>query len=51
LGEELLRPTHIYVRPVVDLLYRQQVAVRALVNIAGHGFLNLARIESLTAHH
>src|SRR6266446_3886003 len=34
-GEELLRPTHIYVRPVVDLLYRQQVAVRALIHVTG----------------
>jgi phosphoribosylformylglycinamidine cyclo-ligase len=45
-GEELLRPTHIYVRPVVDLLYRQQVTVRALIHITSDGFLNLARIDS-----
>jgi len=45
-GEELLRPTPIYVRPVVDLLYRQQVPVRALVNITGDGFLNLARLQA-----
>jgi phosphoribosylformylglycinamidine cyclo-ligase len=45
-GEELLRPTHIYVRPVIDLLYRQQMAIRALVHVTGDGFLNLARIES-----
>lgn len=45
-GEELLRPTHIYVRPVVDLLYRQQVPVRALINVTSDGFLNLARIEA-----
>ena len=45
-GEALLRPTHIYVRPVVDLLYRQQVPVRALVHITSDGFLNLARIDS-----
>ena len=45
-GEELLQPTHIYVRPVIDLLDRQQVPVRALVNVTSDGFLNLARIES-----
>jgi phosphoribosylformylglycinamidine cyclo-ligase len=45
-GEELLRPTHIYVRPVVDLLYRQQVPVRGLIHVTGDGFLNLARIDA-----
>jgi phosphoribosylformylglycinamidine cyclo-ligase len=45
-GEELLRPTHIYVRPVVDLLYRQRVPVRALIHVTSDGFLNLARIEA-----
>src|SRR5262249_38115390 len=46
LGEELLRPTHIYVKPIVDLLYRQHVDVRALVNVTSDGFLNLARIRA-----
>ena len=46
LGDELLRPTHIYVRPVVELLANRDVAIRALVNITGDGFLNLARIEA-----
>jgi phosphoribosylformylglycinamidine cyclo-ligase len=46
LGDELLRPTHIYVQPVVELLARRDVAIRALVNITGDGFLNLARIEA-----
>ena len=45
-GEELLRPTDIYVRPVMDLLKRQRVPVRALVNITSDGFLNLARIKA-----
>lgn len=45
-GEELLRPTRIYVRPVVDLLYRQRVPVRALIHVTSDGFLNLARIEA-----
>ena len=45
-GEELLRPTHIYVRPVMDLLNRQQVRIRALLNITSDGLLNLARIDA-----
>jgi phosphoribosylformylglycinamidine cyclo-ligase len=45
-GEELLRPTDIYVRPVMDLLRAGRVPVRALVNITGDGFLNLARIRA-----
>jgi phosphoribosylformylglycinamidine cyclo-ligase len=46
IGEELLRPTDIYVRPVMDLLKTQRVPIRALVNITGDGFLNLARIKA-----
>lgn len=49
-GEELLRPTHIYVRPVVDLL-RRGVPVRALVHVTSDGFLNLARIEARVGFH
>ncbi len=45
-GEELLRPTDIYVRPVMDLLNRQHLPIRALVNITSDGFLNLARIKA-----
>jgi phosphoribosylformylglycinamidine cyclo-ligase len=45
-GEELLRPTDIYVRPVMDLLKARHVPVRALVNITGDGFLNLTRIKA-----
>jgi phosphoribosylformylglycinamidine cyclo-ligase len=44
-GEELLKPTHIYVAPVLELL-RAPLPVRALVNITGDGFLNLPRIEA-----
>jgi phosphoribosylformylglycinamidine cyclo-ligase len=42
-GEELLKPTHIYVAPVMDAL-REGLPVRALANITGDGFLNLTRI-------
>lgn len=45
-GDELLEPTHIYVRPVVDLVDRQQLPIRALINVTSDGFLNLARIDS-----
>jgi phosphoribosylformylglycinamidine cyclo-ligase len=45
-GEELLRPTDIYVRPVMELLGTEGPSVRALVNITGDGFLNLARIKA-----
>ena len=44
-GEELLKPTHIYVKPVMDLL-RANVPVRALAHITSDGFLNLARIDA-----
>ena len=45
-GEELLRPTDIYVRPVMDLLNTQRLPIRALVNITGDGLLNLTRIKA-----
>jgi phosphoribosylformylglycinamidine cyclo-ligase len=45
LGEELLRPTHIYVREVLAVL-DQGIPVRAMMHITGDGFLNLARIAS-----
>jgi phosphoribosylformylglycinamidine cyclo-ligase len=46
IGEELLRPTHIYVRPVVELLFKRQVPIRALAHITGDGLLNLTRIAA-----
>jgi phosphoribosylformylglycinamidine cyclo-ligase len=45
-GEELLEPTHIYVRPVMDLVERQKVPIRALIHVTGDGFLNLARVDA-----
>jgi phosphoribosylformylglycinamidine cyclo-ligase len=44
-GEELLRPTRIYVAPIMSLL-RDGVPVRALAHITSDGFLNLARIDA-----
>lgn len=44
-GEELLRPTQIYVSLVNELL-SQDSPVKALVNITSDGFLNLTRVEA-----
>ena len=48
-AEELLRPTHIYVRPAVELL-RSQARVKALINITSDGLLNLNRLRSNTGY-
>ena len=44
IGEELLVPTQIYVRQIVEL-QAQGLPLKALVNITSDGFLNLARIR------
>ena len=44
-GEELLRPTHVYVPEVLALL-RAGVEVRGLVHISGDGLLNLTRLAA-----
>lgn len=44
-GEELLEPTRIYVRPVLALL-SAIAGVKALAHITGNGFLNLLRVKS-----
>jgi phosphoribosylformylglycinamidine cyclo-ligase len=46
LGEELLEPTRIYVREVLQML-GEGLAVKALAHITGDGFLNLARFSPL----
>ena len=45
LGEELLRPTFIYVKEVLDIL-DHEIPVKALVHITSDGFLNLTRVAS-----
>src|SRR5262249_48644595 len=45
LGEELLRPTDIYVREALEIL-RTVPGVNALINITGDGLLNLARVAA-----
>jgi phosphoribosylformylglycinamidine cyclo-ligase len=49
LGEELLRPTHIYVREVLDIL-DQGIPVKALLHITSDGLLNLPRVASDTGY-
>src|SRR5215813_3378317 len=45
LGEELLRPTDIYVSEAMEILEHVK-GVKALINITGDGLLNLARVHS-----
>lgn len=45
LGEELLRPTHIYVPEILDLIARVP-SLKALVHITGDGLLNLLRVAA-----
>ncbi len=45
LGEELLRPTLIYVPEILDII-ENVPTVKALVNITGDGLLNLPRVEA-----
>jgi phosphoribosylformylglycinamidine cyclo-ligase len=44
LGEELLRPTHIYVKEALALI--DAVPVKALAHITSDGFLNLTRVKA-----
>ena len=46
LGEELLRPTLIYVPEVLDII-RRVPSVKALINITGDGLLNLPRVDAI----
>jgi phosphoribosylformylglycinamidine cyclo-ligase len=45
IGEELLRPTDIYVREAAEILQRVK-GVKALINITSDGLLNLARVHA-----
>ncbi|MGH6816841.1 MAG: phosphoribosylformylglycinamidine cyclo-ligase [Hyphomicrobiaceae bacterium] len=45
LGTELLRPTHIYVQEVLELLEKVG-SVKALAHITSDGFLNLTRVAA-----
>jgi phosphoribosylformylglycinamidine cyclo-ligase len=48
-GEVLLEPTRIYVKPVVDLL--SEVEVHGLAHITGGGFNNLKRLKEGLSYH
>jgi phosphoribosylformylglycinamidine cyclo-ligase len=45
LGEELLRPTLIYVPEILDII-KNTPTVKALINITGDGLLNLPRVDA-----
>jgi len=45
LGEELLRPTFIYVPEILEIIARVP-AVKALIHITGDGLLNLPRVDA-----
>ena len=45
LGEELLRPTFIYVPEILEIL-EQVSSVKALIHITGDGLLNLPRVDA-----
>jgi phosphoribosylformylglycinamidine cyclo-ligase len=44
-GEELLEPTHIYVKEALAML-NAGLAVKAMIHVTGDGFLNLARVAA-----
>ena len=44
-GEELLTPTLIYVKPIVQIL-ESDIDVKTLIHVTGDGFLNLLRVHS-----
>ena len=44
LGEELLRPTEIYVRPILGL-WNEGIKTKGLAHITGDGLLNLCRLR------
>ncbi|MCH7889462.1 MAG: phosphoribosylformylglycinamidine cyclo-ligase [Proteobacteria bacterium] len=45
LGDELLRPTHIYVKEVMEVL-GSGVSVKALVHVTSDGLMNLTRVAA-----
>lgn len=44
IGEELLKPTEIYVKPVIELI-KSKVRLHGLAHITGGGFTNLKRLK------
>ena len=50
IGEELLKPTSIYVKPVMELL-NSKIEVHGLAHITGGGFNNLKRLKKDVGYH
>ena len=44
-GEELLKPTHIYVQEIMEII-NSDINIKALANITGDGLLNMTRVKS-----
>jgi phosphoribosylformylglycinamidine cyclo-ligase len=44
IGQELLEPTRIYVRPILDILREHEI--KGMANITGGGLKNLIRLKS-----
>ena len=45
LGEELLEPTRIYVKPVLEMM-EAELKIQAMAHITGDGLMNLSRVEA-----
>ncbi len=50
IGEELLKPTSIYVKPIMELL-NSKIDVHGLAHITGGGFNNLKRLKKDVCYH
>jgi phosphoribosylformylglycinamidine cyclo-ligase len=46
IGEELLKPTRIYVKPILDLLETEPTSIHGLAHITGGSFSKLSRLNS-----
>jgi phosphoribosylformylglycinamidine cyclo-ligase len=49
--EQLLTPTLIYVKPVVELLASQDVSITGIAHITGGGWRNILRLNSQVGYH
>ncbi|MDR0900462.1 MAG: phosphoribosylformylglycinamidine cyclo-ligase [Methanobrevibacter sp.] len=49
IGEELLKPTEIYVKPVINLL-KENFDIKGLAHITGGGFTNLKRLKKTVGY-
>ena len=46
IGEELLKPTRIYVKPILDLLETELTSIHGLAHITGGSFSKLSRLNN-----